>query len=386
MTPTTLTTPGSPWTADRLDAMAHTGDPLADATLERACFQGDVSRISALFRSFAADDASIPPDAPAEFLAFVARTRELPPGVDTARVARGAAVMMEHATLVALVLLLKSLPFGYAAPRLADVLHMSHNLERRPYRRALGVLQMLVNIAQPGAFVNGGAAVVTAQKLRLLHAGVRHVVHGKLHGFGRRFGTPVSQLDMVFTTMTFSVSVVDGLAALGVPLTAREADDYFHLWQVYGELQGIRPEWMPVSLDDGRAFCEAYAREFKPADANPHGVALATADLVMMRGLIPFPLRLLGLGAAPTVYLLRLLGDEAAARVGVVRLPGHAWSEWLAMKLPVLWQRLWQAVLPEQEAHVRVANLFFRKLIVRAWGSEVIFSVPERLSDLRKLA
>ncbi|RYY86767.1 MAG: DUF2236 domain-containing protein [Comamonadaceae bacterium] len=273
-----------------------------------------------------------------------------------------------------------------SAPRLSSVLHMSHNLEKRPYKRALGVLQMLVNISNAGAFANGGTAVVTAQKLRLLHAGVRHVVRTRLRGFEAAHGAPVSQLDMVFTTMTFSVLVVDGLAALGVPLTQQQADDYFHLWQAYGELQGIRPEWMPRTMDDGRAFCDAYAREFRPAAENPHGVSLTHADLDMMRSLVPFPLRLLGLGAAPTVYLLKLLGEEAAARVGIRRMPGHIWSEWLAMKLPIMWQRLWRAITPEQEAHVRVANLFFRVLIVQAWGKEVTFSVPERLRDLRKLA
>ncbi|MBE7367796.1 oxygenase MpaB family protein [Ramlibacter pallidus] len=374
------------WTAELLDEMRHTGDPLADATLQRAVWGHDVPKINAIFRSFAADDAGIPPDAPPEFLEFVQATRRLPAGVDVARAARGGQVMLEHATLCALALLLKSLPSGYAAPRLSSVLHMSGNLEKRPYRRALGVLQMLVNISQPGAFADGGGAIVTGQKLRLLHAGVRHVVRGRLPDFAPRFGTPISQLDMAFTIMTFSVMVVDGLAALGVRWSEAEAADYFYLWQVYGVLQGIRPEWMPATLEEGRAFCEAYAREFSPAEANPDGVALTRADLDMMTGLIPWPMRLLGLGPAPTVYLLRMLGEEAAARVGVRRTARHVWCEWLALRLPVAWQRLWQNLTPEKEAHDRISRLFFRTLIVGAWGEEVRFSVPEDLEDMRKLA
>ncbi|MDB5898746.1 MAG: hypothetical protein JWP22_2547 [Ramlibacter sp.] len=374
------------WTPELLQEMRRTGDELADETLARAVWGHDVPRINVIFRTFAAEHADIPADAPVEFIEFVQRTRGLPEGIDPLRAARGAQVMLEHATLCALALLLKSLPAGYAAPRLSRVLHMTHNLEKRPYRRALGVLQMLVNISQPGAFSPTGAAVVTAQKLRLLHAGVRQVVRKRMPEFEEAFGAPISQLDMTFTIMTFSVMVVDGLAALGVRWSDAEAEDYFHLWQMYGELQGIRPEWMPRTLDEGRAFCAAYASEFQPAADNPAGVSLARADLRMMTRLIPWPMRLLGLGSAPTVYLLRMLGPEAAARVGVRQKIRHVWCEWVALTLPILWQRLWRSLTPEKEAHDRISRLFFRTLIVGAWGDEVRFSVPQSLRDLRKLA
>ena len=374
------------WTPELLEEMRRTGDPFAEATLQRAMQRGDVPRINDIFRSFAADDAHVPADAPSEFLEFVQATRALPPGIDCERVARGAEVLLRHATLVALALLLKSLPSGYAAPRLANVLHMSGNLEKRPYRRALGVLQMIVNISRRDAFTEAGAAVVTGQKLRLLHAGVRNIVRTRLPDFEQRHGTPISQLDMTYTIMTFSVMVVDGLAALGVRWTDAEADDYYHLWKAYGELQGIDPRWMPATMAEGRAFCEAYACEYRDAAQNPDGVALTRADLEMLRRLIPWPMRLLGLGSAPAVYLLHMLGEEGAARVGVVRRRSHAWCEWLAMRIPVAWQRFWRNVAPEQEAHERISQLFFRTLIQGAWGEEVRFSVPETLADMRKLA
>lgn len=375
------------WPPELLDSMRRSGDEAADQTLALAVAQhGDVSRISQVFRSLTADDAQIPADAPPELLAFVAATAGLPPGLDHERVERGALVMLDNAVLCALALLLKSLPSGYAAPRLATILDLTRNLEERPYRRALGVLQMLVNISVTDAFRPGGSAVVTAQKLRLLHAGIRHVARHKLPGFEARFGTPVSQLDMVFTIMTFSVHVVDGLAELGVRLPEAQAEDYFYLWRMYGQLQGVRPEWMPQTLEEGRAFIRAYAAEMSTAQQNEAGVRLAAADLEMMRGLMPRPLRWLGLGIAPRLYLLRLLGTEAAARVGVSPPPAHAWLDWLVLQLPVLWARLMHAVLPEPQAHARLSRLFFDHLIVEAWKGPVTFSVPERLRDLRKLA
>ena len=375
------------WTPELLDAMRHTGDELADTTLaQAAALHGEVSKINAVFRSFAADDAQIPADAPPELLAFAAATRELPAGLDAARVERGARVMMDNAMLCALALLLKSLPSGYAAPRLSHVLHLTHNLERRPYKRALGVLQMLVNIARPGAFAPGARAVVTAQKMRLLHAGVRQVVHRRLPGFAARFGVPVSQLDMAFTIMTFSVYVIDGLTELGVQLSDADAEDYFYLWRMYGQMQGIRPEWMPASMAEGRALCRAYESEIRPASENPDGVLLTAADLDMMRGLLPWPLRLLGLGLAPRVYLVRLLGEAGAARVGVTPVVGHALLDWLILRLPVLWHRFWNAAARDSDAHARLSRFFFSALIDEAWGGDVRFSVPDHLRDMRRLA
>src|SRR5439155_17730439 len=145
------------------------------------------------------------------------------------RATRGGLVMLEHATLCSLALLLASLPYGYAAPRLAIVLHMTQNLERRTYLRTLGVLQMLVNISSEGAFRPDGAAVVTAQKLRLLHAGARHVVRKERPGYEADFGTPLSQLDLVFTLMTFSLVVIDGVRALGAEWDEGQVDDYFYM-------------------------------------------------------------------------------------------------------------------------------------------------------------
>jgi len=373
------------WTPELLQAMRHTGDERADEALRTAtAVHGDVARISQVFRSFAADEAELPADAPAELRDFVQDTRELPASLDPQRARRGAQVMLDHATLVALALLLKSLPSGYAAPRLATILHFTGNLEQRPYRRALGVLQMLVNLSQPDSFAPGGRALVTGQKLRLLHAGIRRLVRRHVPDFEARFGTPVSQLDMVYTTMTFSVKVIDGLATLGVPLTAQQQDDYFHLWHSYGLLQGIRPEWMPADVSEGRELCQAYDAELSEAATNPAGVALTAADLAMMRQLMPAPLRWLGLGSAPQVYLVALLGPGDAARVGVA--PAHPLLEHLVLKLPRAWQRLWNSTLPDHQVHADWSRRFFSVLIDRAWGGEVRFSVPEHLRDLRRLA
>lgn len=375
----------SRWTPEVIRRMQELGDDEADDAYRDAMAHGDIPAINRLFGSFSAERQAIAGHAPQSFLDFVAKTSALPPGTDVERATRGGTVMLEHATLSSLALLLYSLPYGYGAPRLSKVLHLTQNLEKRTYLRTLGVLQMLVNISLPDAFAAGGAAVPTAQKLRLLHAGVRHVVRKELPDYERTFGTPLSQFDLVFTLMTFSVLVIDGVERLGVKWTGQQAADYFYLWQVYGHLIGVEPEFMPRTVEEGRDFCRAYELHFADAAQNDEGVRLTRADLRMMRDLMPWWLKWLGLRPAPKIYLIRMLGKEGARRVGVKGHPGSVLLQWIVLEFPALLQRVLRALPLEGGLHAWLSRMFFRGLIEAGRGGEVKFSVPTSLRDLRRL-
>lgn len=375
----------SRWTPQVLARMREQGDDEADEALRAAMAHGDIPAINRLFGSFSAESGAISPQAPQSFRDFVAKTSPLPPGIDRERAARGGCVLLEHATLSSLALLLYSLPYGYAAPRLANVLDLTQNLERRTYLRTLGVLQMLVNICRPDAFAPDGAAVRTAQKLRLLHAGVRHVVRRRLPGYQHDFGTPLSQFDLVFTLMTFSVIVIDGVARLGAKWSEQQAADYFYLWQMYGHLIGIEPEFMPRTVEEGRAFCRAYEQHFAEAAQNEAGVRLAKADLQMMRKLMPTWLKWLGFRPAPRIYLIRMVGKEGARRVGVRGHAGSVLLQWIVLEIPALLQRIVGHLPLERKLHAWLSRLFFTGLIDAGRGGEVKFSVPTSLQELRRL-
>ena len=375
----------SRWTEEVLRQMRERGDNEADEALVQAMAHQDIPAINRLFGSFSAENKGIPANAPQSFLDFVARTSAPPPGLDIARATRGGEVMLEHATLCSLALLLYSLPYGYAAPRLANILDLTQNLEKRTYLRTLGVLQMLVNISAPGAFEPDGAALPTAQKLRLLHAGVRHVVRRKLPGYEAQFGTPLSQLDLVFTLMTFSVLVIVGVERLGVKWTQQQAADYFYLWQMYGQLAGIEPEFMPRSVEEGRDFCRAYAGEFADAADNEAGVRLTKADLKMLRQLMPTWLKCLGFRPAPKIYLIRMVGKEGALRVGVKGNPGSVLLQWIVLEFPAFLQRFLRSLPLERGLHTWLSRVFFTGLIDSGRGGEVKFSVPTSLQELRRL-
>jgi hypothetical protein len=376
------------WTRPLLDSMRQQGDAMADACLATLRAEHGIEQTSALFQRLDSNDDQAPFNAPPAFQDFLAATGTLPEGTDLDRLKRGAQTYMTHAFPVALTLLAKSLPAGYAAPNLTTILSLSGQLERHPYKRTLGVLQMVINVANPRGFEPGGAAIITAQKLRLLHAGIRDIVRQLLPKYEPMYGVPVNQEDMLATVMGFSYLVIEGLRQLHAELSRRDEEDLYYLWRVFAELMGIDPDHIPEDVDDAADFYQAYARRhFVDAAHNPAGVKLAAADLRMMQQMLPRLLRWLGFTIIPRIYMNDLLGREACARVGIARVRGYPLLKWLLHHLPILWMQSWKAWDAGDPAmHEALSHLIFQGMINREYNGEVTFMIPETLADLRQLA
>lgn len=370
-----------------LDALALSGDPEADAVVDALAREGDLDQVAWVFRVMKAGVDQIPPEAPAPIRDFALAHRNLPPGLDGQRVARGAGFFLERPIASALVLAASSLPRIFAAPRLAKVLAISNNQARYAYRRNLGVLQLLINICRDDAFEVGGRAVVAGQKMRLLHAGIRRLVRVYRPELASELGTPLSLEDMLFTGMQFSYFVIDGLRRLGQKFSADEAEDYFYLWRNFSLLMGIHPpgrptdfSWIPRTVDDAAAFNQAYVRRHaRSAAENPDGVNLTLAQLQMLRDLIPQPLFLVGFGKVPRLAMTLTLGPEDLARVGVT--PTRS-VRGLRKALPELLGALDLDHLPSEFAE-QLGLLFFQGLVKIGRQGEVTFTVPADLDDLR---
>jgi hypothetical protein len=230
----------SRWSDDAfLDGLRAQVDPLADAAVAELEATQGVEAVNRIFRTLRVDEGEIPADAPEPFLRFCAATNVELPGIDVEQLDRGGAVFFRHCFSCATVLLLSSLPNGYAAPCLTRILTISDDLGKHPYARLLGVVQLLVDISQSRAFRAGGAATVSAQKMRLMHAGVRRIVPRFRPGYVERFGSPVNHEDMLATIMGFSWLVIDGLRTLGAGLTPQEEEDFWQLWRTFARLMGI---------------------------------------------------------------------------------------------------------------------------------------------------
>ena len=284
------------WSDDAfLDSLRRQGDPQADEAVARLIADGGTQAVGPIFRMLQANDTPLPADAPQPLKDFMAASAGLPPDIDRTRLTRGCAVFLRNALPSVVVLLASSLPRGYAAPCLCEILSISRDLESHPFERLMGVVQLLVNISTPDAFEPDGRAIVTAQKLRLLHAGVRTMVARFRPRYQEKFGVPVNHEDMLATIMGFSYLVIEGIRRLGLPLQRQEAEDLYYLWRIFALLMGIHPDGrphddslIPATLAEAASstppMCGATTR--MPAE-NPYGVVLTQDNLKMMEAPAP---------------------------------------------------------------------------------------------------
>jgi hypothetical protein len=380
--------PRSRWSDDTfLDTLRQVGDPPADATIAGLVAGGNERGIADVFKLLKANDSPLPDSAPEPLERFMAASAGLPPDLDTARLARGGQAFLRNAVPAVVVLLASSLPRGYAAPCLCEILSISRDLERHPYQRLMGVVQLLLNVSDETAFAPNGRAVVTARKLRLLHAGVRHVAAKYRPHYQARFGVPVNHEDRLATIMAFSYLVVEGARRLGVPFTAAEGDDLYYLWRTFALLMGIHPDgqphdwsYIPASLAEAGEFYDAYVRRTNTSpEQNPYGVVLTQDNLAMMRDMIPNWLRLFGLGWAPRICMTELLTPVELARVGVEPLAGHR----VVKSLLALVLKVGHDAGEHTLFAARLAHLLLQGMVDFARGGEVEFTIPFDRLDLR---
>ncbi len=382
----------SKWEDDAfLDQLRGAADPLADATVAALI---EANGVAAANRAFAVLGTPNDPGRaalPGPLRDFLDATDHLPSdiapdGFDRPRLERGASAFMERAASGAMILLASSLPQGYGAPSLTEVLTVSDNLATQPYKRLMGVVQLLVNLATPGAFEPGGLALITAQKLRLLHAGVRTIVPRHRPDYVERYGPPSNHEDMLATIMAFSYLVTSGYEAL--ELEFPEADDYYESWRIFALLMGIHPpdepgdgSLVPADLDEATTFYRSYARRnYRPASENPAGPVLAQKNLDMMVDMLPKPLKLVGFDIAPRVLMSQLLTPEEMARVAIEPVAHGG----LAERLLDLGLRFAQGFARHEPHLVDVlARHVFQGMIDHARSGAVTFVIPDSLEALR---
>lgn len=394
------------WSDDRfLDALRASVDLTADRCVAQLA-ANDNER--GTFHVLNRNDVTVPADAPAPIRAFFTETdlallletdrTRFPKGVDEERLRRGERVFLDHCVEFCLILLGKSLPEGYAAPCLSELLAMSGNLEKKPYRRLIGVLQLVVDVCEVGGFEPEGRAIAAARQARLLHAGVRRLVTRIRPEYVACYGAPANFEDMLGTIMGLSLLIVNGAPQLWGGIDDAEAEDFYYLWRAFAVAMGIHPpgqegsdEWVPRNIAEAQEFYHAYERrhyEHNPA-SNPTGCALAGENLRMLKHLLPGWARALGGEKAIELLCERLLGAEACRRVG---LPTPAFDSAFAAVASTIMQAgvrvlgVLDRLDPNGRIHPTLSTMLLKDMIRREYGpGTVTFLIPESIGDVRLL-
>lgn len=307
------------WTSALLDPARRRADPIADEVVDEVFREGEVAAVNALVRTIFENDDPIPRGLPPRAQRYFEETAALPAWADRVRIRRAQQLFADHGVQITFGLFCSSLPQAYAAANGALVLTHTGAMHGRVRQRIFETAQFLFDVLDVGGLEPAGRGIRSAQRVRLMHAGVRKLILGspRIGWDSAELGEPINQEDLAGTLMTFSVVTFEAMRRLGVEASEAEGDDWMHLWAVIGHLLGVQPELVPSSLADARDLMDAIReRQWAPSR---QGATLAAALVAMMQEF--FTQNLLD-GLTPTLVRF-LAGDQCA---DLLELPASDWS------------------------------------------------------------
>ncbi len=363
------------WSDEHLDAKREIGDPLADAVVAEIFSAGDVDAVNKLMKTLVRNDGVPAKRLPQVVRDYLDATAELPPWADREQILAGERFFEVHGPACVMSLACASLPACYAARRGVQVLHLTTRLQSDPVRRIGETAQLTLDCMAPGGLDAGGGGIRDAQKVRLMHAAVRHLVLDS-DAYDRSWGVPVNQEDLVGTLMTFSVVVLDSISKLGTTFSDDDAAAYFHSWNCVGHILGVEDGLMPDTIADGRVLWQRIIdRNWEPS---PEGRAMTEALIGAMEHATPGTI----FDGFPS-YIVRFLGgDELGDILGVRR---RDWTEVLGGPLRHF-ARDSDAAGDMSPLIAEVSRHFSRQLLegfgwVARGGERAPFDIPKQLAQ-----
>jgi hypothetical protein len=254
------------YTTESMDALRRRGDPLADRTVDELFAQGEVAKLNTLMRSFSRSGAGLPDGLPPAAREYLEATRLPPDWVDWDIIERARLFFVDNNVHISTALAFSAMPAGYACRPLSRLLSATHSMEY-PSRRMAETGQFTVYLMAPGAFDAGSRLIPAVQKVRLLHASIRHHLRRESTWDEAAWGVPICQEDLLGALMGFSINVLDSLQRLGIHVSQDGAEAYYYAWRVVGAMLGCDQAAAPVDLDAARVFGDLYMiRHLGPSD------------------------------------------------------------------------------------------------------------------------
>lgn len=240
---------------DRLGRFFDVGDPLADRVV--ASFddlpKGEGFR---LFELGLREGSRALREAPLPLRELVEEAEYVPAWLDWETCDKGAEMMMSAGPLGGAVLGARSLVMGYASPGGNKPLVFSGRLKEQAARRLNETAKFVQAACRPGGMRPHAEGWRITLKVRLIHAQVRKMILATGRWKNEAWGLPANQHDMAGTTLLFSVSIIDGLRKLGMPINGVEAERYMHLWRWIGRVIGVHPDVLPTSEPEAMRLAE----------------------------------------------------------------------------------------------------------------------------------
>ncbi|MEU1015080.1 MULTISPECIES: oxygenase MpaB family protein [unclassified Streptomyces] len=304
------------YTEASMNALRDPGDELADATVATLFERGEVGKFNTLMRYVSTAGAPLPDGLPHVAREYLAATSHPPSWVDWGEMEKARLFFIDNNVHISTALSFASMPACYVVPVVAKLLSTTHGLAY-PSRRMAETGQFTVYLMRPDAFEAGSRFIPAAQKVRLLHASIRHHLKRENRWDTEAFGTPICQEDMIGGQMFFSLLVLDSLHRLNIHMSTEGAEAYYYAWRVVGAMLGIDQDAVPKTLDEARQFLDLYMiRHMGPS---AEGVHLTRQLIDLYEEVVPGTL----FDPIVSALIRHLVGDTCADWLGV---PSTAWD------------------------------------------------------------
>ncbi|MEU5235880.1 oxygenase MpaB family protein [Streptomyces lydicus] len=300
------------YTEQSLNALRLAGDELADATVATLFERGEVGKFNSLMRYVSTAGQELPDGLPAVARDYLHQTSSPPAWVDWGEMEKARLFFIDNNVHIATALSFASMPACYLVPHVAKLLSATHGL-KYPAKRMAETGQFTVLLMQPDAFEAGSRFLPAAQKVRLLHASIRHHLRREERWDVEALGTPICQEDMIGGQMMFSLQVLDALHRLGIHMSVEGAESYYYAWRVVGAMLGVDQNQVPKNLEEARQFSDLYmTRHMGPSQ---EGADLTRQLIDLYEDVVPGTL----FDPVVSALIRHLIGDTCADWLQVPR-------------------------------------------------------------------
>ncbi|MFJ3670406.1 oxygenase MpaB family protein [Streptomyces sp. NPDC090106] len=216
-------------------------DPVMAAVIEN----GQVPAVNTAIKDWVNNGDALPTGLPTDLAAHLRQANALPSWADTAKLTRAADFNRRRDTYLFMLYGLGSGIMSTVIPREARSVYWSAG-GANMQDRAAKTFTFGYDLSQLKAFEPTGQFVVTANKTRLVHAAVRHLLPQSPHWTANSTQSiPISAADILVTFHSLGTFVRRRLLDWNVPFPAADQEAFLHSWQVALHLLGVPDEYIP---------------------------------------------------------------------------------------------------------------------------------------------
>lgn len=220
-------------------------DSAVDPLMVSLLTNGQVPSVNTAMAGWVDNGDALPSGLPADLRAHLETANKLPSWADPVKLARAADFNRRKDTYLFMLYGLGSGIMSTVIPREARSVYWSvGGADMKD--RAAKTFTFGYDLAQLDAFKPTGQFVVTANKTRLVHGAVRHLLPQSPHWkAGADQAVPISAADILVTFHSLGTFVRRRMLDWRIPMSAADQEAFLHSWQVAIHLLGVPDEFIP---------------------------------------------------------------------------------------------------------------------------------------------